>query len=181
MTIHVIIITIIILLFIVGFIYVTTHNKFQDYIIKINEVEGKIDDSLREKFDIILNLNNMIKEKIKTKKVLVDDISKLKDENISSFDMDRKLIDAMNKVTFVKEKYPEVEGDEEIIKLIYSIEDIDESLRACKKYYNETISEYNKLIRKIPYNIIGKILKYNEKTFFDGKNMNDEDINDFKL
>ena len=42
------------------------------------------------------------------------------------------------------------------------IEDIDESLRAFKKFYNETIVFYNKLIRKFPYNIIGKILKYKE-------------------
>ena len=38
-----------------------------------------------------------------------------------------------------------------------------------------------KLIRKFPYNIMGKILKYKEKTFFDGKDMNDDDIKDFKL
>ena len=181
MTIHFVIIIIIILVAIIGFIYATTYNRFQDYIIKINEVEGKIDESLREKFDIILKLNNIIKEKIKTKKVLVDDLSELKEKNISSFDMDRTLAEAMNKINFVKEKYNIVEGDEESIKLIYTIEDIDESLKACKKYYNETITDYNKLIRKFPYNIIGKLLKYNEKTFFDGKNMNDKNIKDFKL
>lgn len=181
MTIHFVIIIIIILVAIIGFIYATTYNRFQDYIIKINEVEGKIDESLRDKFDILLKLNNIIKEKIKTKKVLVDDLSELKEKNISSFDMDRTLAEAMNKINFVKEKYNIVEGDEESIKLIYTIEDIDESLKACKKYYNETITDYNKLIRKFPYNIIGKLLKYNEKTFFDGKNMNDKNVKDFKL
>ena len=60
MTIHFIIILIIIILFALFIVYSTTYNKFQDYIIKINEVESKIDDSLREKFDIILKLNNII-------------------------------------------------------------------------------------------------------------------------
>ena len=181
MTIHFIIVLIIIILFALFIVYSTTYNKFQDYIIKINEVEGKIDDSLREKFDIILKLNNIIKEIIKTNKTLVDDISKLKDENISSFEMDRKLVEAINKVNFVKSKYDEVDSNEEIIKLTYDIEDIDESLKAFKKFYNETITKYNKLIRMFPYNIIGKILKYKERSFFDGKNMNDDDIKDFKL
>lgn len=181
MTIHFIIVLIIIILFALFIVYSTTYNKFQDYIIKINEVEGKIDDSLREKFDIILKLNNIIKEIIKTNKTLVDDISKLKDENISSFEMDRKLVEAINKVNFVKSKYDEVDSNEEIIKLTYDIEDIDESLKAFKKFYNETITKYNKLIRMFPYNIIGKILKYKERTFFDGKDMNDDDIKDFKL
>ena len=179
--IHFIIILLIVLVFAAAFIYTSTYNKFQDFIIRINEAESKIDDTLREKYDVILKLNNIIKEKIKTNKPLVDDLSDLKDKNISSFDMDRTLTEAMNKVNFVKEKYDNLDGDEEVVKLIYSIEDFDESLRACKKYYNETITEYNKLIRKIPYNFIGKLLKYNEKTFFDGKNMNDKNIKDFKL
>ena len=181
MTIHIIIILIIIILFTIGFIYLTTYNKYQDYIIRINEVESKIDDNLRDKFDIILELNNNIKEKIKTKKELVDDLSNLKEEKISSFEMDRKLTDAMNKVNFVKENYQELDNDKDVDKLLYNIEDIDESLKACKKYYNETITKYNKLIRKLPYNIIGKILKYKEKPFFDGKDMTDEDIKDFKI
>ena len=181
MTIHIIIVALIIIIFTIGIIYLTTYNKYQDYIIRINEVESKIDDYLRDKFDTILKLNNNIKEKIKTKKENVDDITNLKDENISSFDLDRKLIEALNKINFVKENYEELDKDEEVIKLFYNIEDIDESLRACRKYYNETITEYNKLIKKIPYNIVGKILKYKEKTYFDGKNMNDEIIDDFKL
>ena len=181
MVIHIIIIFLIILLFTIGIIYLTTYNRYQDYIIKINEVESKIDDNLRDKFDIILKLNNNIKEKIKTKKVLVDDISKLKEKDISSFDMDRKLNEAMNKVNVVKDNYDDLDNDKDVSKLLFEIEDLDESLRACKKYYNETITEYNKLIRKIPYNIVGKILKYNEKPFFDGKDMNDENTKDFKL
>ena len=58
---------------------------------------------------------------------------------------------------------------------------MNEALAAYKKYYNETIVLYNKLIRIFPYNLIGKILKYKEKTFFDGKDMNDDNIKDFKL
>ncbi|MBO5182845.1 MAG: LemA family protein [Bacilli bacterium] len=179
MSIHIIIIILIIIIFTLFIIYSTIYNKFQDYIIKINEVEGKIDDAIREKFDIILKLNNIIKEKIKTNKTLVDDLTKIK--NVSSFEMDRKLIDAMNKVNFVKSKYDKIETDEEVIKLTYDIEDIDESLRAFKKFYNETITDYNRLIRIFPYNIVGYILKYKEKTFFDGKDMNDDNIKDFKL
>lgn len=181
MGIHIVIVILIILIFTLFIIYSTTYNKFQDYIIRINEVESKIDDALRDKFDIILKLNNIIKEKIKTNKVLVDDLSKLKEDDISSFEMDRKLIEAMNKVNFVKSKFNELDNDDETIKLLYQIEDLDESLKAFKKFYNETITDYNRLIRIFPYNIIGKILKYKEKTFFDGKDMSDDYIKDFKF
>ena len=131
----VIILIIIVVIFLLFIAFSIIYNKFQDYIIRINEVEGKIDEAIREKFDIIIKLNNIIKEKIKTKKVLVDDISKLKDKKISSFEIDRKLVEALNKINFVKSQYTELETDEDVIKLTYDIEDIDESLRAFKKFY----------------------------------------------
>lgn len=181
MNISLIILIILVIIFLI-FIYISTiYNKFQDYIIKINEVEGKIDDTLRKKFDSILDMNNIIKETIKTKKAIVDDISVLKNKKISSFELDRKLVDALNKISFIKGQYDELKSNEKLNKICYEIEDMDESLEAYKKFYNEKIVLYNKLIRIFPYNILGKILKYKEKTFFDGKDMNDDDIKDFKL
>ena len=115
----VIILIIIVVIFLLFIAFSIIYNKFQDYIIRINEVEGKIDEAIREKFDIIIKLNNIIKEKIKTKKVLVDDISKLKDKKISSFEIDRKLVEALNKINFVKSQYTELETDEDVIKLTY--------------------------------------------------------------
>ena len=58
---------------------------------------------------------------------------------------------------------------------------LDDSLKAYIKYYNENVSSYNVFIRKFPYNLIGIILKYKEKKFFDNKDLNDDNINDFKL
>lgn len=157
------------------------YNKFQDSIIKLNEVEGKIDDALRNKFDHLIEMNNVIKETIKTKKAIIDDLSKLKDEDISSFELDRKLIEASSKINFIKKQYTELQGVSSLNKLSYEIEEIDDTLIAYRKYYNENIVKYNMLIKKFPYNIIGIILKYKEKRFFDNKDLNDEDIKDFKL
>ena len=118
MKVSVIILIIIVVIFLLFIAFSIIYNKFQDYIIRINEVEGKIDEAIREKFDIIIKLNNIIKEKIKTKKVLVDDISKLKDKKISSFEIDRKLVEALNKINFVKSQYTELETDEDVINIL---------------------------------------------------------------
>ena len=177
----IIILVILVLLFSIFIIANIIYNKFQDYIIRINEVEGKIDESLRNKYDDIMKLNNIIKEKIKTEKELVDDLSNLKNEDKTSFEIHRALIDSFNKIDFVKKQYKELKNSKEVEELYNDISDIDESLSAYIKYYNDNISLYNKFIRKFPYNIIGIILKYREKTFFDGKDLNDEITNDFKL
>ena len=176
-----IILIILIILFTLFLIANIIYNKFQDFIIKINEVEGKIDDTLRSKFDNILKINNIIKEKIKTNKELVDDLEELKNEDKSSFEIYRILTESYNKIDFVRKQYKEVSTSDEVNKLFFEINDMDESLNAYIKFYNENIVEYNKLIRKFPYNLIGIILKYKEKMFFDGKDLNDDNIKDFKL
>ena len=37
------------------------------------------------------------------------------------------------------------------------------------------------MVRKFPTNLVALISKYKERTYYDGKNMNDDIINDFKL
>lgn len=164
-----------------GILYSIIYNKFQDTIIKLNEVEGKIDETLRKKFDCLLEMNNIIKETIKTKKQIIDDLSKLKDNDISSFELDRKLIEALSKINFVRKQYIELHDVPNLNKLAYDVEEMDEELTAYRKYYNENIVSYNILVKKFPYNVVGIILKYKEKNFFDGKDLTDENIKDFKL
>lgn len=177
-----IIILVIIILFATIFIvYSSMFNKFQDSIIKLNEVEGKIDETLRNKFDHLIEMNNIIKETIKSKKEVIEDLNKYKEKKITTFELDRKLSESLSKINFVRKQYNELHDVDNLNKLAYEVDEFDESLAAYKKYYNETIVEYNKLIRKVPYNFIGKIHKYNEKNFFDERNLNDEDIKDFKL
>ena len=145
------------------FAFKIIYNKFQDYIIRINEVEGKIDEAIREKFDIIIKLNNIIKEKIKTKKVLVDDISKLKDKKISSFEIDRKLVEALNKINFVKSQYTELETDEDVIKLtgkytvarILERDDFDNRFKVGKKsnFNRIKLSIVTSLLQTALYNL----------------------------
>jgi hypothetical protein len=61
------------------------------------------------------------------------------------------------------------------------LEIIDEELITLRTYYNGNITEYNRMIKRIPTLVIAKIKKYKERMFYDLKNMNDDDYEDFKL
>ena len=58
---------------------------------------------------------------------------------------------------------------------------INEKLTACISYYNKQMNLLNGYIRKFPNNIIAKLHNVKSKPFFDGKDMTDNDIEDFKL
>ena len=52
---------------------------------------------------------------------------------------------------------------------------------ASRRYYNDIITDYNKMVRSIPTNLVAKLFGYKIRTYYDGKNQEDEIINDFKL
>ena len=52
---------------------------------------------------------------------------------------------------------------------------------AFTNYYNKNTNMLNEMVRKFPSNIIGKIHHFKVSAFFDGKDMNDDVYNDFKL
>ncbi len=179
------ILIIIIICLLVG-IYINLYNKIQEYATKIDEVESIIDDNLRTKYDNINKSVSLIKGNDKINESLdknvFEEIVKLRNLKISNFDLDRKLVEAATQFAVLKEKYKkELSSSEEIQNIAKKLEELDEKLDVNREYYNRTISEYNKLIKKFPTNIIAKINKNEEKLFFDKKDMSDDDYNDFKL
>ena len=166
-------------------IYMYLYNRIQDFIVKINEIETVIDTNLRNKYDNINKCATIIKndEKIKDEKdkKVFEELIKLRNRKISNFDLDRKLIEANNQFIALKQKYSSLNKNEEIKEISKKIKKCDKKLNVNREYYNNSIAEYNKLVKLFPTNIIAKICKYEEKLFFDKKDMSDDDFNDFKF
>lgn len=173
----------VILLCIILMIYAIIYNHFQEYIIRIHEAEAEIDNTLRSKYDLINKCVSIIKGNmdVEKEKDFLDSVIKMRHMKLSNFDFDRKLVELNHRLIEICEEHSEEFHNEEIKKLNKSINDIDNTLTSLKEYYNEHISKYNKLIRIFPTNLVATICKYKEKLYFDRKDMNDEEYEDFKL
>lgn len=161
--------------------YIHLYNKFNESIIRINEAELRIDNNLREKYDILNKCVSLIKNIIKLDDKDFIELNKLKARKLSNFELDRILVDIYTEFLTIYEKNKELRDNDEIYKCNKQLELIDEEMITLRNYYNNNITHYNKMIKKIPTNIVAKIKKYKEKTFYDLKNMSDEDYEDFKL
>lgn len=175
----IVIVFIIICLILIWFFW--TYNNYQNLIIRINEVESRIDSTLRKRFDLLNKSINIIKANINEKGDVLEIIVKLRSRKLSNFELDRYLYDAINEFNNYIEKHKEINSNETIIKINSDLNKTEHEINAFRKYYNDNITKYNQLIKKFPTNLVGNILKYNEKLYFDGKNMSDDIINDFKL
>lgn len=175
-----IILIIIIILASSGIYYVVYFNKLNDLKTKIMEAESIIDENLRIKYETLIRISNSLKKHLKSDKNYFKEYEKLRDINISNFDMDRKLNEGFTLILKMIDDL-NLNNDEDLNKEIDNIRRLDEKLTATKNYYNKNTSLENAIIRKFPTNFIARIHNFKLKLFFDGKDMEDEIIDDFKV
>ncbi len=172
---------IVILLVIVIMVLISIYNNIQNYIIRIEEAENNIDSVLRKRFDLLTQSIDIIKNEIKDEDKVMDNIIKLKEKKISNFDLDRELYDGIKQFNKYKDEYPNLSKNANFTKLEIELNESEAEIIAFKKYYNDIITEYNKLVRSFPAVLMAMIFKFKKKLYFDGKNMEDDDVMDFKL
>ena len=149
--------------------YTLIYNKFQNYIIKINEAEANIDATLRKRFDLLNKSIGVIKANTPVKGDVLELIVKLRSRKLTNFELDRQLYDAINEFHSYKEKYEKLKESEAFVKIEIGLNESEAEITAARDYYNDTITEYNKLVKNIPSNLVALVNKYTSKPYYDGK------------
>lgn len=164
-----------------GIIYVINYNKMQYLHTKIEQSEGIIDDTLRDRYDLLEKADIIVKKVLNDNKEYFKEYLNIKSDTITNFEMDRKLKKGFNLLLKFKVDYKELETNKELKDIFVKIKESDEKITATTEYYNKNTNELNGYIRKFPSNIVAKINHMETKPFFDGKDMNDKVYNDFKI
>lgn len=175
-----IILIIIIILGSLGILYMNKYNKMQEYIMRIKESEGIINESLRDKYDLLLKIIKSVKSKAKLEANYFKDLEKINYSNLNNYDFDRKLIDNEILIEEIKNDYPNIDN-QNFKSLSKELRNINEKLKAAKLYYNSNTTELNKNIKAFPSNIVARIHKIKLRAFFDRIDLFDNNENDFKL
>lgn len=171
MSIVVVTLSIVIVVCMILIFLVATYNHFQDYIIRINEAEVNIDAVLRKRFDLLNKSVGIIKANIETEEEILEIIVKLRSKKLTNFELDRNLYDGINEFHAIKEKFPELQDCNELVKIEINLMESESEIVGLRKYYNDIITDYNKLVKNCPSNIVAKIKNYKAKDYFDGNNV----------
>lgn len=174
-------ITVILIIFGIVMYYITKYNQIQFYITKIETSESIIDETLRNRYDLLSKMIKIIKSKVKKTKDYFKDFGNLTEENISNFDFDRKITEMIGLCETVVNDHTVLESNKDIKVLFAELKNNEEKLVATKNYYNKETTSLNTIIRKFPTNIICIIHRVKVRPYFDGKNMTDDIIDDFKI
>ena len=161
--------------------YVTIYNRFQSHVIRMNEAEANIDATLRKRFDLLNKSINIIKSNVDSKDNVLENIIKLRSKKLTNFELDRLLYEGINEFNKYSEEHPELKTNENFMKVQIGIDESEAEIVAFRKYYNDIITDFNKLVHNFPSNLVAKTCKFKHKNYYDGKDMSDNIENDFKL
>ena len=104
----------------------------------------------------------------------------IEDKLISDFEI-HELYEAINEFEQYKEEFESLKKCDKYLKIEISLHESEAEIEAFRKYYNDIITDYNKMVRSFPTNFVAKVCGYKIRTYYDGKNTEDEITNDFKL
>ena len=63
---------------------------------------------------------------------------------------------------------------EEFIKTEINLIESESEIVGLRKYYNDIITDYNKLVKNCPSNLVALFKGYKAKDYFDGHNVDEE-------
>ncbi len=173
-----IVIAIIVIILIIVVWYISTSNKLNRAVVKIDEALSGIDVALTKRYDVLTKMMEVVKSYAKHEKETLFEVIKLRDnmsikeKNEANHVMDENL----KKINVIAENYPDLKASENYKTLEQSITDVEEHLQASRRLYNSNVSLYNQLLVSFPTSSIAKNKGMTKKDFFEADEVKKEDV-----
>lgn len=173
-----VIIGIVVVILIIVIWYISTSNKLNRAVVKIDESLSGIDVALTKRYDVLTKMIDVVKSYAKHEKETIFEVIKLrKDMSIKERnDANHAMDENFKKISVVAENYPELKSSENYKTLQQSIADVEEHLQAARRLYNSNVSLYNQLLVSFPTSSIAKNKGMIKKEFFEADEVKREDV-----
>lgn len=173
MNIYLIIATIFMIVAILALIFFSSYTKLKKYKEKMDKIETIIDENLNKKLDLIISINGDVK-KVTGKKDYLKDYVSIRDLIITNIEKDLKLDEALKLISDLMKDFEELNNDENFVKNINELRQIDEVLVSAKNMFNHNAIESNQIIKNFPNNLVAKILKLKIRSFYNNNKVEEQ-------
>ena len=146
---------------------------------RVNQSKSGIEVYLNQRFDLIPNLVECVKEYSKHEKSIFTEIAELRSvyikqqKNIKNAEV---LNNKMNELVAVAENYPELKSSEQYLNLQKNLTKIESQLQAARRIYNNEVTDYNTKLGVIPSNLVAKLFGFKEVNLFEVEEYKKENI-----
>jgi len=133
---------------------------------------SSIDVYLKKRRDLIPNLVNTVKAYMKHERELLENVTRLREQIEKSNDVNQKinlesqLSGTLAVIKARAEAYPELKANQNFLQLQATLTEIEDSIAASRRFYNDAVNDYNTFVQQFPYMIVANMFGFRQMEFF---------------
>jgi len=133
---------------------------------------AQVENQLQRRNDLIPNLVNTVKGYASHEKTVFEDITKARSQWANANTVDDKVkaassVDsALARLMVVVENYPNLKADQTFLRLMDELSGTENRIAVERMRYNESVQDYNIMVRSFPGNIVAGMFGYKPATAY---------------
>jgi LemA protein len=151
---------------------VVSRNMMIRYKNKVKEALALVDIQLKQRFDLIPNLVNVVKGYAKHEKEVLTEVTKLRNLALKSTDeketikLANKAVPLMKTLIAVSENYPELKANKVFQNLMEELVYVEDKIVAARRMYDSNVNLYNTKVEVFPDNLVASTFGFEKEELF---------------
>ncbi|MEI6200034.1 MAG: LemA family protein [Actinomycetota bacterium] len=153
-------------------ILTSSYNGLVDRELKVDQSVADLDVQLQRRFDLIPNLVKSVEGALTQERAIIGKVTDARTKYASAASgNDRvaaagQLEGALSRLLVVVENYPQVASLQNVRDLQVQLEGTENRVAQARRSYNETVTDFNRGIRRFPRSIIAASFGFEKRTLF---------------
>lgn len=143
---------------------------------RVDEAWADIDVQLKRRYDLIPNLVETVKGYASHEKETLDRVIQARNSAMQAHDGDdmkaklqaeNALSSTLKSIFALSEAYPDLKANQNFLELQRELTDTEDKIQAARRFYNGNVRDFNTKLQVFPTNMIGKMLGFSDRKFFE--------------
>ena len=149
-----------------------TYNSLVNMDETVNGSWAEVENNLQRRYDLIPNLVNTVKGFAKQEQSVLIGVTEARAKVGGATNQgqrmaaENELSGALSRLMVVVEAYPQLKSDANFRQLQDELAGTENRLAVARKRYNDSVKNYNVLLRSFPQNVIAGMFGFEKKEFF---------------
>lgn len=140
---------------------------------RADQAFADVDVQLKQRHDLVPNLVETVKGYATHEKSTLDAVITARNAAVAAHgpaaqgQAEGVLGAALGRLFALSEAYPDLKANQNFMELQRELADIENKIAAARRFFNNSVQEFNTQIQQIPGNLIAPMGKFTEREFFE--------------